>query len=137
MTAVIDSTGVDPRNDLDVLDAISRGVSWETFARCRTQPETFVIADDLLTGDEPLYPTPAQELCCQLCPVRTVCLQHALDAREAAGVWGGMTTYQRGLLTRVYSRKSCPGCSSHEIIVEGFGSRTHEVCTACGVSWQA
>lgn len=134
MTAVIDSGSV-PR-DFDALDAVSRGVDWRTFARCQREPATFAIVDDN-NGDEPLYPTSEQALCCQLCPVRTVCLQHALDVREPAGVWGGMTTYQRGLLSKVYSRKSCPGCSSHEIVIDGYGSRTHEVCTACGVSWQA
>lgn len=136
MTTVTDLTGAAEPRDFDVFDALSRGVDWRTFARCQREPATYVInVDD--DGDEPLYPTAAQALCCQLCPVRTECLQHALDDREPAGVWGGMTTYQRGLLTRVYSRKSCPGCSSHDIVVEGYGSRTHEVCTACGVSWQA
>jgi len=136
MTAVIEPTGARGAREIDVLDLVARGADWRTFARCQSEPGTFAVMDDA-NGDEPLYPTAAQVLCCQLCPVRTECLAHALDNREPAGVWGGMTTYQRKLLTRVYSRKSCPGCSSHDIIVEGYGSRTHEVCTACGVSWQA
>lgn len=135
MTAVIEPR-INQRGEIDVLDAVARGVDWRAFARCKAQPETFRIIEDE-DGNEPNYPTAEQALCCQLCPVRTVCLEYALDANEQAGVWGGMTTYQRRLLSRVYSRKSCPGCSSKEIIVEGYGSRTHEVCTACGVSWQA
>lgn len=136
MSTMLEPTGVNSYDGIDVFEAVARGVDWRTFARCQREPGTFVIDDDQ-NGNEPLYPTATQALCCQLCPVRTECLQHALDVREPAGVWGGMTTYQRGLLTRVYSRKSCPGCSSHDIVVEGYGSRTHEVCTACGVSWQA
>jgi WhiB family redox-sensing transcriptional regulator len=136
MTAVIDPINARHMNDSDVLDAMANGVDWRVFARCQREPSTFAIIEND-KGEEPSYPTADQALCCHLCPVRTVCLQHALDAREPAGVWGGMTTYQRGLLTRVRARKSCPGCSSKEIITEGYGSRTHEVCTACGVSWQA
>lgn len=136
MTAVIEPADFRRMTDIDILDAVARGVDWRTFARCRDRPETFAIVEDD-DGNEPNYPTSDQVTCCQLCPVRAECLSYALEANEQAGVWGGMTAYQRRLLSRVYSRKSCPGCSSHDIIVEGYGSRTHEVCTACGVSWPA
>ena len=32
---------------------------------------------------------------CATCPVRTACLQHALDADEQYGVWGGCTEGER------------------------------------------
>lgn len=137
MTAVID-----PYRDVDAAivstdAAIAHGADWRTFGRCRMHPETFTIVEINDRGDEPPYPTPAQADCCNRCPVRTDCLNHALTGRESAGVWGGMTTYQRELLIKVQSRKSCPGCSSKEIILEGIGNRQHEVCVSCGISWPA
>lgn len=135
MTAVIDPhSGVNAASARAASD-IEHGADWRTHARCRKEPETFVIVEINEKGDEPPYPTAAQTACCNLCPVRTDCLNHALAAQEPAGVWGGTTTYQRGLLSKVLSRKSCPGCSSNEIIIEGYGSRQHEVCVSCGVSW--
>jgi WhiB family redox-sensing transcriptional regulator len=35
---------------------------------------------------------------CQICPVRTECLEHALEAGEDQGIWGGMTPLQRSRL---------------------------------------
>lgn len=137
MTAVIDPySGVDAAI-AEADHGIAHGADWRTFARCQKEPGTFAIVEINDKGDEPPYPTAAQTTCCNLCPVRTDCLNHALAKQEPAGVWGGMTTYQRGLLSKVYSRKSCPGCSSNEIIIDGHGSRQHEVCVSCGVSWPA
>ena len=41
----------------------------------------------------------AKEICAG-CPVREVCLDHALNRREKMGVWGGMTERERRLLLR-------------------------------------
>lgn len=35
---------------------------------------------------------------CQTCPVIDRCRQHALEAREPYGVWGGMSAGERGRL---------------------------------------
>lgn len=35
---------------------------------------------------------------CRRCPVRTKCLNQALDAGETLGVWGGLTPVQRASL---------------------------------------
>ena len=37
---------------------------------------------------------------CATCPVRTACLQHALDADEQYGVWGGCTEGERRAIAR-------------------------------------
>ena len=37
---------------------------------------------------------------CAACPVRAECLEYALDAREAYGIWGGMTELERRALLR-------------------------------------
>ncbi len=35
---------------------------------------------------------------CNTCPVRSVCLEHALDHDERHGVWGGLTESERATL---------------------------------------
>jgi WhiB family redox-sensing transcriptional regulator len=45
-------------------------------------------------GDDP---RPAKEVCAA-CPVRTDCLQYALDNGLDEGIWGGMTATERGAL---------------------------------------
>jgi WhiB family transcriptional regulator, redox-sensing transcriptional regulator len=44
-------------------------------------------------------PRPAQQVCLT-CPVRTDCLEHALDQQIEHGVWGGTTAAMRQRLTR-------------------------------------
>lgn len=124
MTAILEPAG----------PAVTRRDDWRESARCQTEPATFYTTSDA-NDDEPPYPTEPQRACCNLCPVRTDCLNHALDTHEPAGVWGGMTYYQRTLLLRVRSRKSCPGCGANDTISEGGSARQHEVCLACGISW--
>ncbi|WP_158609514.1 WhiB family transcriptional regulator [Kocuria soli] len=36
---------------------------------------------------------------CQSCPARIACATYAVDAREPAGVWGGLTPKERASLT--------------------------------------
>jgi len=37
---------------------------------------------------------------CALCPVRDLCLEYALEAKEEYGIWGGLTTRERQELIR-------------------------------------
>jgi WhiB family redox-sensing transcriptional regulator len=37
---------------------------------------------------------------CNACPVRELCLDYALVAREEYGIWGGLTPSERRLLRR-------------------------------------
>lgn len=43
---------------------------------------------------------------CAECPVRNVCLEHALSVREKAGVWGGATERDRRRMIRQRRRVS-------------------------------
>jgi WhiB family redox-sensing transcriptional regulator len=112
--------------------------TWQDDAACRTAPQLFEVTLCDQVGeevDEPPYPTDAQSATCNTCPVRVECLETALRHQEPVGVWGGMSTYQRSLLVRIRSRKSCPGCGDKMIITQGEPPRQHEICLACGVSW--
>lgn len=59
---------------------------------CRHHPELFHSFDPGETGR-------AIDICMG-CPVRTDCLQHALDHQEWHGVWGGMTEEHRKTIAR-------------------------------------
>jgi WhiB family redox-sensing transcriptional regulator len=37
---------------------------------------------------------------CAICPVRQLCLEHALNYRERDGVWGGLNERERRRLVR-------------------------------------
>jgi len=37
---------------------------------------------------------------CRECPVKDLCLDYALEAREEYGIWGGLTTKERNELIR-------------------------------------
>jgi WhiB family redox-sensing transcriptional regulator len=60
---------------------------WTVRAQCRN-------ADPELLFVEGAAQNRAKALCTG-CPVITQCLSHALDNREAFGVWGGMTERER------------------------------------------
>ena len=66
---------------------------WAVFAACRdAEPDLF-------------FPGSKEEeraalALCRICTVRDECLDHALEARERFGVWGGMTEKHRRRLIR-------------------------------------
>jgi WhiB family redox-sensing transcriptional regulator len=67
--------------------------TWRQHAACRgLDPEVF-------------YPTSEEDAeearaVCGQCPVRQLCLEHALASRERDGVWGGMTERERRRIVR-------------------------------------
>lgn len=83
-------------------------------------------------ADEPPWPLPEAKRLCDFCLVQDECRDYALATGQAAGTWGGLSTYQRELLTKPRARKSCPSCGAADGIVrEG----RDELCIPCGVSW--
>jgi WhiB family redox-sensing transcriptional regulator len=67
--------------------------TWRQHAACRgLDPEVFYPATDEDAEE-------AKAVCAQ-CPVRQLCLEHALARRERDGVWGGMTERERRRIVR-------------------------------------
>ena len=60
---------------------------------------------DLFFPNEELSVQTAKRIC-RGCPVRTQCLEFALDARLEHGVWGGLTENERRSLRRSRQRKA-------------------------------
>jgi WhiB family transcriptional regulator, redox-sensing transcriptional regulator len=68
-------------------------MNWRQRSACRgLDPEIFYPATDE-EADE------AKSICA-ICPVRQMCLEHALMAREREGVWGGLTERERRRVVR-------------------------------------
>lgn len=68
--------------------------SWREQGRCKgVEPSQFYPEDDEDPGE-------AAKAVCAPCPVREVCLEHALAVREKLGVWGGYTAKERRRMIR-------------------------------------
>lgn len=69
--------------------------TWRDQARCRgVDPAVFHPPEDDDAQAE------IAKAICHACPVREVCLEHALVVREKDGVWGGFTARERRRLVR-------------------------------------
>ena len=71
----------------------SRDLSWQRFALCaQADPDSWYVEK----GESNL---PAKRICAT-CPVRQICLEHALETDEPWGVWGGLSVHERRKLKR-------------------------------------
>ncbi len=73
---------------------------WHTHAACYGNTQTMYGIDDRASRNDRAagYHTPAEARAvaiCNTCPVKTECLQHAIDNDERWGVWGGTTPRER------------------------------------------
>lgn len=131
MTATVDrSVSWRPRSEWE-LESACRDEDPDLFFPVDYQPATPI--DALVVEDEPAHPIPAAKAICDRCPVRADCLAFALIERIPWGTFGGMSAYERGLISKKKSRKHCPGCGSDAIEPQG----AVEICISCGVSWEA
>ena len=85
---------------------------------------------------------------CDGCPIKKMCAQHALDTREAWGIWGGMEEFRmrRALGVdsfnndRVYNRELvCPFCGSDDLNkAKKKGANGYPVsCNNCDIHWES
>jgi WhiB family transcriptional regulator, redox-sensing transcriptional regulator len=80
---------------------ITTTMHWRQHARCLgADSELFYPPSDVEEAAEPA------KAVCMLCPVREVCLEHAITAREKQGVWGGLTERERRRLIRQRRRSA-------------------------------
>jgi len=81
-----------PTTTPDLAQLLPTG-TWQDQASCRdAEPELFFSASE---ADRAV----ALEMCAT-CPVRRECLEHALETREAYGIWGGTDEHERKRLLR-------------------------------------
>ena len=70
-------------------------LTWKSQARCLgVDPEVFYPDEEDEAGAE------IAKQICAACPVREVCLEHAIAVREKWGVWGGLTARERRRIIR-------------------------------------
>ena len=72
--------------------------SWRRDAICRdTDPELFFPVGT--TGQALLQIAKAKSVCCE-CPVKTACLEFAMETNQDTGIWGGLSEEERRQIRR-------------------------------------
>ncbi|MDB5169224.1 MAG: WhiB redox-sensing transcription factor [Candidatus Saccharibacteria bacterium] len=85
--------------DPEARDQLEAGVGWQKLRACNgADPELF-FSPDQKDGRPTATQREAMKWCAD-CIVKQACLQFALVNDEVAGVWGGLTTFQRRNLGR-------------------------------------
>ncbi|MFF7795600.1 WhiB family transcriptional regulator [Streptomyces sp. NPDC007991] len=92
---------------------------WRDYASCReVDPELFFpVGNGIVIAQQ----TEQAKKVCGGCPVRTSCLEWALDTDQRLGVWGGLSEDERHQLATGKSREyrtSKDGVPAWEVIVE-------------------
>ena len=83
------------------LASLEADVRWQDKAACKGMDPTLFFGPEYAeTVKEKRDREDAAKEVCNTCPVREECLEYALDAREAYGIWGGMTELERKALLR-------------------------------------
>jgi WhiB family redox-sensing transcriptional regulator len=84
---------------------LSQDPDWEDYAECRNaDPETFFPPSDLRGRELQRAVADAKAICFR-CPVRTNCLNLALDMELNWGVFGGMDKHEREDILRRRARQ--------------------------------
>jgi WhiB family transcriptional regulator, redox-sensing transcriptional regulator len=135
LTATLPSASWRPTEDYDDrdrwLDDQDGGDRWRSHRACDVSKADLFFPPVDENGDEPPYPSPEAKAICDRCPVRGRCLDEYMN--EDYGIFGGLTAYQRGLMTKKIVRKRCLSCGGTDLVLNG--SQRKELCLACGYSW--
>ena len=77
------------------LKPIADNWEWQYDGACNgVDPEAFFL-EPSARGKNKRHKEQKAVAICKMCPVKEVCLEHALSIPEYFGVWGGMTEDQR------------------------------------------
>lgn len=94
MTATRNNPPRRPRRD-------EHDTTWHEGAACRAaDPEAFFVPDVEGRGRVSGHDWTEARLVCAGCPVRTTCLEAALERREPYGMWGGKDEQERARMLR-------------------------------------
>ena len=89
------------RTVADKLASLEAEARWQDRAACKGMDPTIFFGPEYAeTVKEKRDREDAAKAVCTTCPVREECLEYALDAREAYGIWGGLTELERKALLR-------------------------------------
>lgn len=83
------------------LASLEAEARWQDRAACKgMDPTIFFGPEHTEVVKEKRDREEAAKQVCRTCPVNRECLEHALDAKEAYGIWGGLTELERKALLR-------------------------------------
>jgi WhiB family redox-sensing transcriptional regulator len=74
---------------------------WQFDAACRGEDSSLFYAPSYFERREEKWRRESRaKAICERCPVRAMCLDYALKARETHGIWGGLNELERRQLLR-------------------------------------
>lgn len=83
------------------LASLESDARWQDKAACKgMDPVLFFGPEYAETVKEKRDREEAAKAVCGTCPVNKECLEHALEAKEPYGIWGGLTETERKSLLR-------------------------------------
>ena len=83
------------------LASLEADARWQDFAACKGRdPFEFFGPENAETVKEKKEREDDAKAICSTCEVKQECLDYALEAREAYGIWGGLTELERKALLR-------------------------------------
>ncbi|MFF1444184.1 WhiB family transcriptional regulator [Streptomyces sp. NPDC058295] len=92
---------------------------WRSYATCReTDPELF-----FAIGPRSARETAQAKRVCGGCPVRTACLEWALDTGQSHGVWGGLDEAERRQVARNPFSHRAVALANQEFIEEQVAAK--------------
>ncbi|MEX2586651.1 MAG: WhiB family transcriptional regulator [Actinomycetota bacterium] len=83
------------------LASLEAEARWQDHAACKgMDPTLFFGPEHTEVVKEKRDREEAAKQICRTCPVNQECLEHALESKEAYGIWGGLTELERKALLR-------------------------------------
>lgn len=83
------------------LASLEAEARWQDRAACKgMDPTLFFGPEHTEVVKEKRDREEAAKQICRTCPVNQECLEHALESKEAYGIWGGLTELERKALLR-------------------------------------
>lgn len=102
------------------LASLEAEARWQDRAACKgMDPTLFFGPEHTEVVKEKRDREEAAKQVCRTCPVNQECLEHALESKEAYGIWGGLTELERKALLRRRASGSVMLASSQARNIKG------------------